>query len=91
MKKGRADTMTHDDKRHGTTTLFAALDVSIGVVIGHCMLRHRRGEFLRFLEQIDKETPANLELHPILWDTSWSRRARGRARRHRAALPEHRG
>ena len=66
MKKGRAGTMTHDDKRHGTTTLFAALNVLTGVVIGDCMPRHRRREFLRFLEQIDKETPADLELHLIL-------------------------
>ena len=58
--------MTHDYKRHGTTTLFAALNVLTGVVIGDCMPRHRRREFLRFLEQIDKETPADLELHVIL-------------------------
>jgi transposase len=66
MKKGRAGTMTHDYKRHGTTTLFAALDVLTGVVIGNCMPRHRRREFLRFLKQIDKETPADLDLHLIL-------------------------
>ena len=66
MKKGRAGTMTHDYKRHGTTTLFAALNVLTGVVIGNCMPRHRRREFLRFLKQIDKETPADLDLHLIL-------------------------
>jgi hypothetical protein len=66
MKKGRAGTMTHDDKRHGTTTLFAALSVLTGVVIGTCMPRHRRREFLPFLKQIDKETPADRELHLIL-------------------------
>jgi hypothetical protein len=60
MKRGRAGTMTHDNKRHGTTTLFAALNVLTGVVIGNCMPRHRRREFLRFLKQIDKETPADL-------------------------------
>ena len=49
MKKGRAGTMTHDYKRHGTTTLFAALDVLEGRVIGRCMQRHRHQEFIRFL------------------------------------------
>ena len=66
MKKRRAGTMTHDDKGHGTTTLFAALNVRTGVVIGDCMPRHRRREFLRFLKQIDKQIPAQLELHVIL-------------------------
>ena len=66
MKPGRAGTMTHDYKRHGTTTLFAALNVLTGVVIGNCMPRHRHQEFLRFLKQIDKETPADLDLHLIL-------------------------
>ena len=49
MKKGRAGTMTHDYKRNGTTTLFAALDVLTGVVIGQCLPRHRHQEFLKFL------------------------------------------
>lgn len=66
MKKGRAGTMTHDYKRNGTTTLFAALDVLTGTVIGRCMPRHRRREFLRFLKQIDKETAPDLDLHIIL-------------------------
>jgi transposase len=66
MKKGRAGTITHDYKRHGTTTLFAALNVLIGAVIGSCMPRHRRREFLLFLKQIDRETPADLDLHLIL-------------------------
>src|SRR5512133_2281373 len=66
MKKGRAGTMTHDYKRHGTTTLFAALDVLEGKVLGRCMRRHRHQEFVRFLKQIDKQTPAQLELHVIL-------------------------
>src|ERR1700747_441473 len=57
MKKGRAGTMTHDYKRHGTTTLFAALDVATGKVIGECMPRHRHQEFLRFLRTIDRSTP----------------------------------
>lgn len=54
LKKGRAATMTHDDKRHGTTTLFAALDVKSGMVIGDCMPRHRAKEFLTFLRRIDR-------------------------------------
>ena len=63
MKKGRCGTMTHDYKRHGTTTLFAALDVLEGRVIGQCMARHRHQEFIRFLNKINRETPAGLELH----------------------------
>ena len=54
MKKGRAGTMTHDDKRHGTTTLFAALDVLKGAFIGRCMPHHRHQEFLKFLKAIDR-------------------------------------
>jgi hypothetical protein len=52
MKKGRAGTMTHDYKRHGTTTLFAALDLKSGIVIGDCQPRHRAKEFIRFLKRI---------------------------------------
>jgi transposase len=66
MKKGRAGTMTHDYKRHGTTTLFAALDVLKGEVIGQCLPRHRHQEFLKFLKQVDKQTPPHLELHCIV-------------------------
>ena len=66
MKKGRAGTMTHDYKRNGTTTLFAALNMLDGTVIGECMPRHRQREFLRFLKRIDRETPAGLDLHLIL-------------------------
>ena len=58
MKKGRAGTMTHDYKRHGTTTLFAALDVLEGKVIGRCMQRHRHQEFIRFLNAIEAQVPA---------------------------------
>src|SRR6195256_2296468 len=58
MKKGRAGTMTHDCKRHGTTTLFAALDVLEGKVIGRCMQRHRHQEFIRFLNAIEAQVPA---------------------------------
>src|ERR1700757_3082578 len=65
MKKGRCGTMTHDYKRHGTTTLFAALDVLEGRVIGQCMARHRHQEFIRFLNKINRETPAGREFHFI--------------------------
>jgi transposase len=66
MKKGRAGTMTHDYKRNGTTTLFAALSMLDGKVIGACMPRHRQGEFLRFLNLIDRQTPADLDLHLVV-------------------------
>ena len=66
MKKGRAGTMTHDYKRNGTTTLFAALDVLTGTVIGQCLPRHRNGEFLKFLRVIDRQVPKELEIHMIL-------------------------
>jgi transposase len=66
LKKGRAGTMTHDYKRNGTTTLFAALDIATGAVIGECLPRHRAKEFLSFLRKIDRMTPAELDLHLIL-------------------------
>ena len=66
MKKGRAGTMTHDYKRHGTTTLFAALNVLEGTVLGRCMQRHRHQEFIRFLNAIDAEVPAGKLVHLIL-------------------------
>jgi len=66
LKKGRCGTMTHDYKRHGTTTLFAALDVSHGTVIAANHKRHRHQEFIRFLKHIDAETPSRLELHLIV-------------------------
>jgi transposase len=66
LKKGRAGTMTHDYKRNGTTTLFAALNVLDGSVIGDCMPRHRAKEFLAFLKKINRETPKHLDLHLIL-------------------------
>lgn len=65
IKKGRCGTMTHDYKRHGTTTLFAALSTLDGKVIGSCMPRHRHQEWLRFLKQIDRETPVTKEIHLI--------------------------
>ncbi len=65
MKKGRAATMTHDYKRNGTTTLFAALNVLTGVVIGQCLPRHRNDEFVKFLRRIDRQTPKGLQVHLI--------------------------
>lgn len=65
MVPGRAGTMTHDYKRNGTTTLFAALDVATGRVIGECMGRHRHDEYLRFLRTIDRTVPAGLDVHVI--------------------------
>jgi transposase len=66
LKKGRAGTMTRDYKRNGTTTLFAALNVLTGVVIGQCLPRHRNGEFLKFLRTIDRQVPKGLQIHMIL-------------------------
>ena len=65
LRKGRAQTMTHDYKRHGTTTLFAALNVLDGQVIGQCQQRHTHAEWLKFLRQIDRETPKGKTLHLI--------------------------
>jgi transposase len=66
MKKGKAGTLTHDDKRNGTTTLFAAFDVLEGTVIGRCMQRHRHHEFIRFLNAIERAVPAGKVIHVIL-------------------------
>jgi transposase len=66
IKPGRAGTMTHDYKRNGTTTLFAALDVLTGSVIGQCLPRHRHVEFLTFLRTIDRQVPKSLQIHLIL-------------------------
>ena len=66
MKKGRTGTMTHDYKRHGTTTLFAALNILDGTVIGQNMQRHRHQEFIRFLNRIEREVPTDKAIHVIL-------------------------
>ena len=66
LKKGRCGTMTHDYKRNGTTTLFAALELAEGRLIGTCMPRHRHQEWLKFLKLIDTQTPADLDLHLIV-------------------------
>lgn len=70
LKKGRAATMTHDYKRHGTTTLFAALDAKTGEVIGQCLPRHRAAEFIRFLRTIDRNTAKHLDVHLIVDNSS---------------------
>src|SRR5450432_906447 len=66
MKKGRAGTMSHDYKRHGTTTLFAALNVLDGSVIGRCMQQHRHEEFIRFINDVERAVPAGKVIHVIL-------------------------
>ncbi|MBV9824965.1 MAG: IS630 family transposase [Alphaproteobacteria bacterium] len=66
LKPGRCGTMTHDYKRHGTTTLFAALNVLEGKVIGRCMQRHRHQEFIRFLNAIEAEIPPGKIIHVVL-------------------------
>jgi transposase len=66
IKKGRQATMTHDYQRNGTTTLFAALNVLDGSVIGQCMQRHRHQEFIRFLNQVERDVPAGKLIHVVL-------------------------
>ena len=66
MKKGRASTFTHDDVRHGTTTLFAALNVADGTVIGQCQTRHRHIAWLKFLRLLEEQTATDRDLHLIL-------------------------
>jgi transposase len=79
MKKGRAGTMTHDYKRHGTTTLFAALDVATGKVIGQCMKRHRHQEWLSFLRRIEAETAKDRDVHLIADNYATHKHARVKA------------
>jgi len=66
LKKGRCGTMTHDYRRHGTTTLFAAIELAGGTVIGHCYARHRHQEFLKFLTGLDGEFPSEKKLHLVM-------------------------
>jgi transposase len=66
LKKGRCGTMTHDYKRNGTTTLFAALELAQGKVIGQCYARHRHQEFLKFLKRLDAEFPVEKQLHIVM-------------------------
>jgi transposase len=65
LKPGRCGTLTHDYQRHGTTTLFAAIDTTEGKLIGSCMPRHRHQEWIKFLMQIDQQTPTHLDLHLV--------------------------
>jgi transposase len=84
LKKGRCGTMTHDYKRNGTTTLFAALSMLDGKVIGDCMPRHRHQEFIRFLKKIDVEISPELALHLIVdnYGTHTHPRVKSWLRRH---------
>ena len=66
LKKGRCGTMTHDYKRNGTTTLFAALEILQGKVVGQCYQRHRHQEFLKFLRRLDREFPGEMPLHLVM-------------------------
>jgi transposase len=79
MKPGKAGTWTHDYKRHGTTTLVAALNVLDGKVIGRCMARNRHQEFLRFLNAIEREIPAGKVVHVILDNYAAHKHAKVRA------------
>ena len=76
LKPGRCGTMTHDYKRHGTTTLFAALNTLDGQVIGDCMPQHRHQEFIRFLKRIDQQTPKEFDLHLIVDNYATHKHAR---------------
>ena len=66
MRPGQAERRTHDYKRHGTLTLFAALDVKVGKVIGQCFPRHRAREFRRFLDTVEGNVPADLDIHLVI-------------------------
>ncbi len=79
LKKGRCGTMTHDYVRNGTTTLFAALELASGKLIGMCMPRHRHQEWLKFLKLIDAQTPAELDLHLIADNYGTHKHARVKA------------
>jgi transposase len=79
LRKGRGPTMTHDYKRNGTTTLFAALNVLDGAVIGQNMARHRHQEFIRFLNRIERDVPAGKVIHVILDNYAAHKHAKVRA------------
>jgi hypothetical protein len=66
MRPGQAERRTHDYTRHGTTSLFAALDIATGAVIGPCYPKHRSSEFRRFLDQVEAAVPANLDVHLVM-------------------------
>jgi transposase len=85
LKKGRCGTMTHDYKRNGTTTLFAALELAEGKVIGDCYKRHLHQEFLKFLRRIDREFPVDTPLHVVMnnYGTHGTPEVKGWLTRHR--------
>ena len=89
LKKGRCGTMTHDYKRNGTTTLFAALELAQGKVIGQCYARHRHQEFLKFLKRLDTEFPAEIKLHLVIdnYGTHKHPKVRGWLQRHPRFVP----
>src|SRR5213595_1356194 len=89
MKKGRCGTMTHDYKRHGTTTLFAALNVLDGKVIGECHGRHRHQEWLKFLRRLDREFPPEVKLHLVMdnYGTHKHPKVRAWLKRHPRFIP----
>lgn len=89
LKKGRCGTMTHDYKRNGTTTLFAALELAQGKVVGQCYARHRHQEFLKFLKRLDEEFPGKIKLHLIMdnYGTHTHPRIRSWLKRHPRFLP----
>ncbi len=66
MRPGQIERRTHDDTRHGTTSLFAALDIATGAVIGRCYPKHRSSEFRKFLDQIEAKVPADLDVHLVM-------------------------
>ena len=70
LRPGQAERHAHDYKRHGTTSLFAALDAKLGTIIGKCMPRHRAEEFRRFLDMVEKNVPADLDVHVIMDNAS---------------------
>jgi transposase len=70
MRPGQIERRTHDYERHGTTTLFAALDVKAGTIVGKCMPRHRAREFRKFLDEIERNVPTNLDMHVVMDNAS---------------------
>ncbi|MFI5295914.1 MAG: IS630 family transposase [Thermodesulfovibrionales bacterium] len=89
LKKGRCGTMTHDYKRNGTTTLFAAIEVAQGKVVGQCYARHRHQEFLKFLKRLDAEFPSEIKLHVVMdnYGTHKHPKVQGWLQRHPRFVP----
>ncbi|MGC2223618.1 MAG: IS630 family transposase [Methylocella sp.] len=70
LRPGRIERRTHDDQRHGTTTLFAAFDVKAGTIVDECMPRHRAQEFPKFLDEIERNVPTDLDMHVVMDNAS---------------------